>query len=102
MLRQHQNPLISNPPSCYFHLYTHGLTYSNPHSDTLEGILRNLCDYCNFVPREECPSPIFDPVGCESPADTHNNLDSMQTVFFPVQITITECTEIDEKVCMFC
>ena len=70
--------------------------------ERLEGILRNLCDYCNFVPREECPSPIFDPVGCESPADTHNNLDSMQTVFFPVQITITECTEIDEKVCMFC
>ena len=32
---QHQIPVISNPPSTYFHLYTHGLTYTNPHSDTL-------------------------------------------------------------------
>ena len=32
---QHLIPLISNPPSTYFHLYTHGLTYTNPHSETL-------------------------------------------------------------------
>ena len=32
---QHQIPVISNLPSTYFHLYTHRLTYTNPHSDTL-------------------------------------------------------------------
>ena len=41
---QHQIPVISNLPSTYFHLYTHGLTYMNPHSDTLlltQGILKD-------------------------------------------------------------
>ena len=29
------NSCDQQPPSTYFHLYTHGLTYTNPHSDTL-------------------------------------------------------------------
>ena len=29
------NSCDQQPPSTYFHLYTQGLTYTNPHSDTL-------------------------------------------------------------------
>ena len=29
------NSCDQQPPSAYFLLYTHGLTYTNPHSDTL-------------------------------------------------------------------
>ena len=32
---QHQIPGISNLPFCYFHLYTHGLTYTKGGSRTL-------------------------------------------------------------------
>ena len=44
---QHLIPVIRNAPSTYFHLYTHGLTYTNPRSDTLVGnaeVVKQKCD----------------------------------------------------------
>ena len=38
---QHQIPVISNLPSTHFHLYTHGLSYMNPHSRTLTTMYRD-------------------------------------------------------------
>ena len=80
------NSCDQQPPSTYFHLHTHGLTYTNPHSDTLHPSCRLSrsrertdveTDVRRWIERGEKSDPPLQQVESESEIDSYDPVNIM-------------------------